>query len=330
MRDALYDSAWGPFAVAIAVGCLMLVAALVALARPRGAWLRERLGAYDGPAGGAAEGGASRAETARLSLQSLYGATERRLDHTRVWAAANRLVDRAHVSLSTAELLFLSAGVGLGLAVLTAALGQGGLVVALALAGGVALVPAALSAKAERRRRRFDEQLPDTLQTMASSLKVGHSFNQSIQVIVDKGAAPASEEFDRLLSETRLGQPMDEALAGMATRIGSSDLEFVLMSVRIQRQVGGSLAGLFETVAETVRSRQRFRRKVRALTATARMSAYVLAGLPVITALLITAVSPSYLSPLFESSKGQLIVLACVVLMGVGALILRRIASVKG
>jgi tight adherence protein B len=328
MREALYDSAWGPLAVAVAVGCLMLVAALVALARPRGAWLRDRLGAYDGPTDGTT-GGAPVGAT-RLSLQSLYGATERRLDHTRLWTKANRIVDRAHVGLSTAELLFLSAGVGLGLAVLTAALGQSGLVVALALAGGVAIVPVWLTVKGDRRRRRFDEQLPDTLQTMAGSLKVGHSFNQSIQVIVDKGTAPASQEFDRLLSETRLGQPMDEALANMAARIGSADLEFVLMSVRIQRQVGGSLAGLFETVAETVRERQHFRRKVRALTATARMSAYVLALLPVVTALLITVVSPGYLNPLFTTSSGQLVIVLCLVSMGIGATILRRIASVKG
>jgi tight adherence protein B len=165
---------------------------------------------------------------------------------------------------------------------------------------------------------------------MAGSLKVGHSFNQSVQAIVDKGAPPTSEEFDRLLTETRLGQPMDEALERMAERIGSTDLEFVLMSVRIQRQVGGSLAGLFETVAETVRERQQFRRKVEALTAMARVSAYVLLALPFLTAFAITLINPGYLNPLFNTEGGNLLLMLGFAGMALGAVVLRRISNVKG
>jgi tight adherence protein B len=329
MREALYDSAWGPIAVAIAVGCLMLVATLVALARPRGAWLRERLGAYDAPGGGTATAGSS-AGPSRLRLESLYGATERRFHHTRVWRSVHRLVERSNVRFSAAEALFLSAGLGLGLAVVASVLGQSGLIVLILLVVGLAIVPAALSWKANRRLKQFDEQLGDTLLTMAGSLKVGHSFTQSVQAIVDKGAPPTSEEFDRLLAETRLGQPMDEALERMAERIGSKDLEFVLMSVRIQRQVGGSLAGLFETVAETVRERQQFRRKVQALTAMARVSAYVLLALPFVTAFAITLINPGYLNPLFKTNMGNALLLLGLVGMALGAVVLRRISNVKG
>ena len=83
-----------------------------------------------------------------------------------------------------------------------------------------------------------------------------------------------------MLTETRLGRPMDEALAEMAERVGSKNFRFVITAVTIQRQVGGSLAGLFDMVADTVRQRQQFARKIRALTAMGRMSAYVLVGLP--------------------------------------------------
>ena len=89
---------------------------------------------------------------------------------------------------------------------------------------------------------------------------------------------------------------MDEALAAMADRIDSDDLRFVLMSVTIQREVGGSLADLFQTVSDTVRERQQFRRKVRALTAMGRASAYVLVALPFVTAALIAIVNPGYLN----------------------------------
>jgi tight adherence protein B len=321
----LYDSAWGPLAVGLAVGCLMLLATLVALSRPRGAWLRDRLGAYD-PVEPAVDG----PRRPSLRLQTLYGATERRFDRTAVWSALERLGQRAGVRSTTAELLLFSLGVGLGLAVLVAALGGGFWLTLAALVAGVSALPTLLHVKARRRVRSFDEQLPDTLQTMAGSLKVGHSFDQTLQAIIDKGAPPASEEFERVLSETRLGRPMDESLESLNARVGSQDLEFVLMSVRIQRKVGGSLAGLFETVSDTVRERQQFRRKVRALTATARTSAWVLTALPILTGLLISVVNPGYLSPLFTTTTGQVVVGCCVVMMAIGGFVLQRIANVKG
>ena len=115
---------------------------------------------------------------------------------------------------------------------------------------------------------------------MAASLKAGHSFRQGMQSVVDEGVDPAAREFKRVLTEARLGRPMDDALTEMALRIGSKNFEFVMSAVTIQRQVGGSLAGLFDMVADTVRQRQQFRRKIKGLTAMGRMSAYVLVGLP--------------------------------------------------
>ena len=114
--------------------------------------------------------------------------------------------------------------------------------------------------------KAFDDQLPDLLITIAASLKAGHSFRQAIQSVVEEGAEPAAKEFKRVLTETRLGRPMDDALADMAERVGSKDLSFVITAVTIQRQIGGSLAGLFDMVAEAVRQRQQFARKIRGLT----------------------------------------------------------------
>ena len=109
---------------------------------------------------------------------------------------------------------------------------------------------------------------------MAASLKAGHRFKQGLQAVVDESQQPASDEFKRVLTETWLGRPMDDALAEMAERVGSENFEFVITAVTIQRQVGGSLAALFDMVADTVRQRQQFARKIRALTAMGRMSAY--------------------------------------------------------
>ena len=129
-------------------------------------------------------------------------------------------------------------------------------------------------------RSAFDAQLADILMAMASSLRVGLTFTHSMAVVVDDAQAPANEEFERVLNEVRLGRPMEDALASLANRIDSEELRFVLMSVVIQREVGGSLADLFETVSETVRERQHFRLKVKALTSMGRISAYILVALP--------------------------------------------------
>ena len=119
--------------------------------------------------------------------------------------------------------------------------------------------------KANARLKAFDNQLADILITISASLKAGHSFRHALQSVVDEGAQPSAKEFSRVLTETQLGRPMDQALTDLAERVGSKNLTFVITAVTIQRQVGGSLAGLFDMVAETVRQRQQFTRKVRGL-----------------------------------------------------------------
>jgi tight adherence protein B len=116
----------------------------------------------------------------------------------------------------------------------------------------------------------------------------------------------------------------------MADRIDSDDFRFVIMSVTIQREIGGSLAGLFQTVSDTIRSRQQFRRKVRALTAMGRASAYVLIAMPFVTAGLISIVNPGYLAPLANTSTGRLMVIAILAMIAVGALVLKKIVTIKG
>ena len=152
--------------------------------------------------------------------------------------------------------------------------------------------------------------------TLAASLKAGHSFRQGVQSVVEEGAEPAADEFKRVLTETQLGKPMDDALVNMAERVGSSNLTFVITAVTIQRQIGGSLAGLFDMIAETVRQRQQFARKVKSLTAMGRMSAYVLVGLPFFMAAVVTLMNPAYMSPLWHSGVGHTMVFAGLVMIG--------------
>jgi tight adherence protein B len=181
--------------------------------------------------------------------------------------------------------------------------------------------------KANARLKAFDNQLADILITISASLKAGHSFRHALQSVVDEGAQPSAKEFSRVLTETQLGRPMDQALTDLAERVGSKNLTFVVTAVTIQRQVGGSLAGLFDMVAETVRQRQQFTRKVRGLTAMGRVSAYVLVGLPFFIALAITLLSPTYMAPLYHTSAGHILIGTGLGMLTVGSLILKRMVA---
>ena len=116
----------------------------------------------------------------------------------------------------------------------------------------------------------------------------------------------------------------------MTERVGSKDLDFLLAAITIQTQVGGSMAGLFDMVADTVRQRQQFARKIKGLTAMGRASAYVLIGLPFFVALALTLLNPSYMHPLYATSTGHTLIMVGLMMMAFGSLILRKLVSFKG
>ena len=202
------------------------------------------------------------------------------------------------------------------------------IVLLLMLAGFVSPLPALIIA-GHKRTKTFDTQLPDVLAMIASTLRAGHGLRMGLKAIVDDGAPPASEEFSRVLGEEKLGRPLDQAIDAMCKRIGSPDLEYVATAVNVQSQAGGSLAGLFDTLSETVRERQRHARKVRALTALGRMSAIVLVLMPIGLGALMTLMSPSYMAPLYTTSGGHIVMVICLTSIAIGGLILKRIVSVR-
>jgi tight adherence protein B len=234
------------------------------------------------------------------------------------------------VPLRTVEFAYLMLGCAFLLAILAMMMGRSSLGILIALAIGGVMPYMWVSFKAKRRMNAFENQLPDLLVTLAASLKAGHSFKQGIQTVVDEGQDPASKVLGRVITDTRLGRPMDEALSDTAERIGSKNFAFVITAVTIQRQVGGSLAGLFDMVADTVRQRQQFARKIKGLTAMGRASAYVLVGLPFIIAFAITLLNPSYMDPLYHTSQGHTLMMIGLVMMAFGSVVLKKLVSFRG
>ncbi|HET7572257.1 MAG TPA: type II secretion system F family protein [Gaiellaceae bacterium] len=328
-RGALRSPA-APVALAGLVGALVLLALRFGLAARRGSWLDARLAPHLAPTRTAARRRRRKQRGGRPLLRGLFSATEHALADARPFRALQRLLTRADLPLLAAELLYICLGAGILTAIVAGVSGApAGLVLVLMLAGG-ALPIGWVARRARARMKSFDNQLPDILITIAASLKAGHSFRHAIQAVVEDGAEPAASEFRRVLTDTRLGRPMDDALAEMGERIGSKNLSFVLTAVSIQRQIGGSLAGLFDMVADTVRQRQQFARKVKALTAMGRMSAYVLGALPFCIAILISLISPSYMQPLWHSSTGHTLVTVALAMLAIGGAFLRKIVSFKG
>jgi tight adherence protein B len=261
-------------------------------------------------------------------FDSLLAWTERSLEELPGSKRLTQAVERSGLDLRVGHLPYLAGLSVLVLGVFVTIIGAGPALAVLCMLLGLGVPLLVLRAAAARRRKAFDRQLPDVLSTIASTLRAGHGLRPAIRAIADDGSPPASEEFSRVLGEERLGRPLDQALTGMCERIGSADLEYVATAVNVQSQVGGSLAGLFDTLSETVRERQRHTRKVRALTSMGRMSAGILISLPFGLALIMTLINRAYMAPMFTTSIGHVLIGFCLVSMTIGALILRRIVSV--
>jgi tight adherence protein B len=319
----------GPLAIAIAVAVLVLFGCLFFLAGIRGSWVRSRILAHTGE-GGKGNAKKNRKERRTEALSSIFAATERALGHLKQWRAISKMLERADIQLRTVEFVWITIGAALLMALLTFLFGAG-LISMVALTVIAGMIPSGwVWLKMRKRLKAFEDELPDLLITIAASLKAGHSFKQGLQAVVDEGHPPANQEFKRVLTEASLGRPMDDALLEMAERMASKNFEFAITAVTIQRQVGGSLATLFDMVADTVRQRQQFARKIRALTAMGRMSAYTLIGIPFFLAGVITLVNRTYMHPLYYSHTGHTLIVIGLVMMGFGSLILKKIVSFRG
>lgn len=329
LPNVFYETVLGTQAMALVSFFIVLFAATLALTTVKGSRLRKRIAPHLATNTEMRKGKQEPRERFAAAA-GLFKATEGALAHWKFWTRLERLVERSDLPLRTVELVYLASGVGLLGATFATLTGQSG-IIAFALFAGFASAPIVVVwFKATRRLKAFEDQLPDVLITLAAALKAGHSFKQGLQTIVDEGNPPANKEFQRVLAEARLGRPLDLALADMAERLGSKNFDFVITAVKIQQQVGGSLAGLIDMVADTVRQRQQFIRKVKGLTAMGRAGAYTLVALPFFIAAAITVINPTYMDPLYHSGTGHMLIYSGLGMMAFGSLILKKIVSFKG
>jgi Flp pilus assembly protein TadB len=180
-----------------------------------------------------------------------------------------------------------------------------------------------------RRRGAFAEQLPDLLQLIASSLQSGFSLPQALDAVVRETSQPAAGEFARALAEARLGADLEDALETIADRMGSDDLRWTVMAIRIQRGIGGNLAEVLTTTVNTIRERGYLRRQVHALSAEGRLSAYVLVALPIAVGCFLFLTRRAYMRPLWTTHIGELMLGGAVVMVIVGSLLMRQMIKIE-
>jgi tight adherence protein B len=325
-REAMYGGL-----AAIGFGLLVLIGTMMAMATadstPR--TVEQRIEAYGTT--GLATGGARKAESNANTLDQAKVAAASMLRHNRgLEARIEQRLEAAGSALKSAEWLLLHGTIAM-LSGLVGALVGGGdiLFIVLFLAGGIVVPWLWLGRKRSKRIKAFNAQLADTLQLMAGSLSAGMSLAQSIDTVVAEGQEPTAGEFKRVLIEARLGVPIEDALEGIAQRIGSQDVHWAVMAIRIQREVGGNLAELLTTVAVTIREREYLRRQVRSLSAEGRLSGYILGGLPPAMMIYMLLVRREYIMPLFTTGLGLLMLFTCICLLAFGGWIMSRLVKIE-
>jgi tight adherence protein B len=304
----------------------VLVAGLIGLSlfatlRPAGSTVRARLSDFVSTAGPPKEGG-------REPLASrIFEGTEQSLEQTRWWQRMKEALELADIKIPPVQLLVGTLVLTLFVVWLLATfvagvLGLLGLVVPFLVRGFVVY-------RVEKKRRAFGDQLPDNLDVVASGLRAGHSLVGGLSLVVNDADEPSRSEFQRVVADEQLGVPLEDALAVVARRMNSRDVEQVALVSSLQRETGSNSAEVLDRVIENIRERSALRRLVRTLTAQGRMSRWVVSLLPVGLLLAVSALNPTYMKPLFTHTSGRVMLAIGATMIVAGSFVIKKIVDIK-
>ena len=191
------------------------------------------------------------------------------------------------------------------------------------------LLPKFYVSSAQRKRlQAFNEQLPSALNSLSNSLRGGYGLVQAMTLVSNEMAAPLATEFQRVVSEVGYGLPYDTAFRNMLRRNDSADLSLVVTAIEINMEVGGNLAEILDSISTIIRDRVRLQSQVKALTAMTRFSSMVLTGMPFGLAALIFVVNPSYISQLWTTTAGLMMLGLALTMVGMGTIVLNRLGRI--
>jgi tight adherence protein B len=307
----------GPLWLAAAcVGLAAVLISLVVLTPSRAAIGRRRLGVTE------------RDSVLSRSTETVTGLIDRGLVSSRRRAAWEGALDRAGLRMAVSEFIVMVGAAAL----LALALGllAGGILVGVLLAGfAVAGAVVVVTVRSDRRKAAFADQLDDILTLLAGNLRAGHSLLQALDSLSGDVEEPAASEIIRAVTQVRVGRDLSDALGDVADRMDSDDFRWITQAISIHRQVGGNLADVLDTVANTIRERGQVRRQIRSLSAEGRLSAYVLIALPFGVVLFLAVANPGYLSVFTTTGIGVAMLVAAIVLLVVGIFWMRATVKVE-
>jgi tight adherence protein B len=319
-----------PLLIAIAafVGVAALVGGLAMILRQKpGNRIEDRLDLLTGAATPAAKEGLLKHSSVLVqSLDKVPGFLEVFVER---FGNVSLLFEQADTSLTVSRLLMISAVLGVAGVGFGAVLG-----IHAALLPVVALFLGALPLlwvlfRRRRRLKAFATQLPDALEMLSRSLRAGQSLGFGFNMVAEEMSAPIGKEFGRVFEEQNLGVPLEETLQSLTNRVPNLDLKFFTTAVILQRQTGGDLAEILDKIGELIRDRFRIWGQVQALTGEGRLSGVVLLALPFVLFIAVYQLNPDYLMVLFTEPMGKKMLAAAIVMQVLGALVIRKIVSIK-
>jgi tight adherence protein B len=181
----------------------------------------------------------------------------------------------------------------------------------------------------QKRIEKFRGQFPEALDLIARALKAGHSFNSGMKLAADEFDDPLGPEFDETLGEINFGVSVANALKNLSERIECPELKYFVVAVILQRETGGNLSELIESLANLIRENFKFQGKVRTLSAEGRLSAIILVAIPFFIGIYLHLSSPEYLDILFSRSIGRIMVGGAVIMMAIGILVMKKMVTIK-
>lgn len=262
-------------------------------------------------------------------VEQTIGVTGRMIDQVDGKGALLRRLERARVPMRPGEFVLFVASIGIIAGLVVTVIAASPIFGVMAFVASPFLGNAYLSRRINKRKAAFQEEFPEALGLIASSLSAGHTFLRAIQIMNQDSEGPIADEFGRVLNETQLGGNMVDALDRMAQRVDVRDVDWVVQAIKIQQTVGGKLADLLHTLADFIRARQEVRREVQVLTAEGRMSAWVLGALPIVIMTMVQLTNPGYLEPMFSGWGPLWLTLAAALVVGAIAIVLKMVKSVE-
>lgn len=252
----------------------------------------------------------------------------RRLEDTPHMEALGRVVEQAGLTILAHRLVILAALLATVAAVAAVSVTGNPVLALFGLIAGGSAPFVFVFRKRRERLEKFEEQLPDAVDVMKRALRAGHPFSTCVKLVSEDMDEPISREFEQTFADVNYGNDLRRALLGMLRRVPSANLMAVVTAVLIQKETGGNLAEIFERISQVIRSRFRFGRRVRTLSAEGRLSAWILTLVPILLFGVLWITTPSYLPPLLDHPTGQKMIVFAIAMMVIAVFWMRKIIRI--